>query len=78
MPSAAHGITLTDRAAYSESSVSGNVWTDEETRSALGRVVDTLRSEAWRASESLALISEASELWTGGNLATATATADSA
>ena len=78
VPSVAHGITLTDRAAYSETSVNGNVWTDEETRSSLGRVFDTLRSEAWRASESLALINEASELWTGGNLLTATATADSA
>jgi hypothetical protein len=75
VPSAAHGIIVTDRAAYSETSVNGNVWTDEETRSSLGRVVDTLRSEAWRASESLALISEAGELWTGGSLLTATATA---
>jgi hypothetical protein len=78
VPAVAHGITLTDRAAYSETSVNGNVWTDEETRSSLGRVFDTLRSEAWRASESLALINEASELWTGGNLLTATATAGSA
>jgi transcriptional regulator with XRE-family HTH domain len=78
VPSVAHGITLTDHAAYSETSVNGNVWTDGETRSSLGRVFDTLRSEAWRASESLALINEASELWTGGNLLTATATAGSA
>jgi hypothetical protein len=78
VPSVAHGISLTDGAAYSETSVNGNVWTDEETRSSLGRVFDTLRSEAWRASESLVLINEASELWTGGNLLTATATADSA
>jgi hypothetical protein len=75
VPSVAHGIILTDRAAYSETSVNGNVWTDDETRSAQGRIVDTIRSEAWRASESLALISEASELWTGGSLLTATATA---
>ncbi len=78
VPSVAHGISLTDCAAYSETSVNGNVWSDEETRSSLGRVFDTLRSEAWRASESLVLINEASELWTGGNLLTATATADSA
>jgi hypothetical protein len=78
VPSVAHGISLTDCAAYSETSVNGNVWTDEETRSSLGRVFDTLRSEAWRVSESLVLINEASELWTGGNLLTATATADSA
>ena len=78
VPSVAHGITLTDRAAYSETSVNGNVWTDEETRSSLSRVIDTLRSEAWRASESLELISEAGELWTGGHLLTATATAGSA
>ena len=78
VPSVAHGIALTDRAAYSETSVNGNVWTDQETRSSLDRVFDTLRSEAWRASESLALINEASELWTGGNLLTATATAETA
>ena len=75
VPSVAHGIELTDGAAYGETIVSGSVWTDEETYSALSRVFDSLRSEAWRASESLALISEAGELWTGGNLATATATA---
>ena len=75
VPSAGHGIELTDSAAYGETSVSGSVWTDEVTYSSLERVFDTLRSEAWRASESLALISEAGELWTGGNLATATATA---
>jgi hypothetical protein len=74
VPSAAHGIILTDGATYGETIVSGSVWSDEDTRSSLGRVFDTLRSEAWRASESLALISEAGELWTGGNLATATAT----
>lgn len=78
VPSAAHGIELTDRAAYSETSVSGSVWTDDVTYSSLARTFDTLRSEAWRASESLALIGEAGELWTGGNLATATATADPA
>ena len=75
VPSVSHGIELTDGAAYGETSVSGSVWTDEVTYSALARVFDTLRSEAWRASESLALIGEAGELWTGGNLATATATA---
>jgi hypothetical protein len=78
VPSVAHGVILTDSAAYSESAINGNVWTDEETRSSLGRVFDTLRSEAWRASESLALINEASELWTGGNLLTATPTAETA
>jgi len=75
VPSVGHGIELTDGAAYGETSVSGSVWTDEVTRSSLERVFDTLRSEAWRASESLALIGEAGELWTGGNLATATAMA---
>jgi hypothetical protein len=78
VPSVAHAITLTGEAAYGETIVSGSVWTDEETRSTLGRVFDSLRSEAWRASESLALISEAGELWTGGSLATATATAGTA
>jgi transcriptional regulator with XRE-family HTH domain len=78
VPSVSHGITLTDRAAYSETSVNGNVWTDEETRSSLGRVFDTLRSESEKASESLRTIERLGELWTGGNLLTATATAGSA
>jgi transcriptional regulator with XRE-family HTH domain len=78
VPSVSHGVILTDGAAYGETIVGGSVWTDAETRSSLGRVFDSLRSEAWRASESLALISEAGELWTGGNLATATATAERA
>lgn len=78
VPSVGHGIVLTDRAAYGETIVSGSVWTDEVTRSSLERVFDTLRSEAWRASESLALISEAGELWTGGNPATVTAMAGTA
>jgi transcriptional regulator with XRE-family HTH domain len=78
VPSVSHGITLTDHATYSETSVNGNVWTDEETLSSLGRVFDTLRSEAWRASESLALIEQAAELWIGESPLTATATADSA
>lgn len=78
VPSVSHGIELTHNAAYGETSVSGSVWTDEGIYSSLDRTFDTLRSEAWRASESLALIGEASELWTGGSLATATATADPA
>jgi transcriptional regulator with XRE-family HTH domain len=75
IPSGAHGIVLTDGAAYAETIVSGNVWTDEDTRSRLGRVFDTLRSEAWRSSESLALIEQAAELWIGESPLTAIATA---
>jgi transcriptional regulator with XRE-family HTH domain len=78
IPSGAHGVMLTDRAAYGETIVSGNVWTDEETRSLLGRVFDTLRAEAWRASESLALIEQAAELWIGESPLTAIATAERA
>ena len=75
VPQVGHEIELTHAAAYGETSISGSVWTDEATYSSLARQFDSLRSEAWRASESLALISEAGELWTGGNLAIATATA---
>lgn len=78
VPLAQLGITLTDNAAYGETSVSGYVWTDEATYSSQARTFDILRSEAWPASESLALISEAGELWTGGSLATATALAGTA
>ena len=48
------------------------------TLSSLGRVFDTLRSEAWRASESLALIEQAAELWIGESPLTAIATAERA
>jgi hypothetical protein len=75
IPSGAHGVILTDAAAYAETIVSGSVWTDEETRSSLVRVLDSLRSEAWRASESLALIEQAADLWIGESPLTATATA---
>jgi hypothetical protein len=75
VPSVAHGIMLTDGAGYAETIVSGNVWTDEETRSSLGRVFDTLRAEAWRASEALALMEQAAGLWIGESPLTATATA---
>jgi transcriptional regulator with XRE-family HTH domain len=75
VPSVAHGIMLTDAAAYAETIVNGSVWTDEETRSSLGRVFDSLRSEAWRASESMALIEQAAEIWIGESPLTATATA---
>jgi hypothetical protein len=79
VPSASHGITLTNRAAYGETSVSGNVWTDDDTRSGLERVFDTLRSEALPASRSAAMFAETAERWERGESPlTATATADNA
>lgn len=73
IPAAESNLILADTAAYAENLVSGSVWTDEETVTALDRVFDSLRIEAWRASESAGLIRQAAELWTGENLPTATA-----
>jgi hypothetical protein len=63
------GFVVADRAAYAESVVSGHVLEDEETVTALVRRFDTIRSEALRASDSLALVERMAEQWlsTGGN-----------
>ncbi|MCW2893629.1 MAG: hypothetical protein QOG28_2276 [Trebonia sp.] len=52
------GFTVADGAAYAESVVSGQVFTDEETVSTLARRFDTIRGEAMRVSESAALLRE--------------------
>ena len=54
-------------AAYSESSVSGHVFEDDETVSALLARFDNIRSEALRASDTLALLDRWADSWTGGN-----------
>jgi hypothetical protein len=54
------GFVLTDSAAYAESAVTGQVYADPETVSSLARRFDSVRTEAMRASESVALITEMS------------------
>jgi transcriptional regulator with XRE-family HTH domain len=52
------GFTIVDGAAYAESVVLGQVFSDEETLSVLARRFDMLRGEAMRVSESAALLRE--------------------
>jgi DNA-binding XRE family transcriptional regulator len=85
VPSTAHagllgGFALTDRAAYVETAVAGQVFEDPEIIVGLLTRFDTLRSEAFRGSESLALIERMCEEWkaTGVRAATQETTAGSA
>lgn len=77
VPAMAHaglvgGFALTESAAYVETAVAGQVFEDAETIASLLTRFDTLRSEALRASESLALIERMGEEWkaTGARAAT--------
>jgi Domain of unknown function (DUF5753)/Helix-turn-helix domain len=73
-PANASELIVTDGAAYTEHLAGGLVFTDEETPSSLLRLFNTIHSESYRASESLALIKEVGEIWTGGSPATQTPT----
>jgi transcriptional regulator with XRE-family HTH domain len=74
------GFSLTERAAYVETAVAGQVFEDTEIIAGLLTRFDTLRSEAFRASESLALIERMHEQWkaTGAKAATQGTTAEPA
>jgi transcriptional regulator with XRE-family HTH domain len=68
VPAIAHagllgGFALTEGAAYVETAVAGQVFEDAEIIASLLIRFDTLRSEALRASESLALIERMCEEW---------------
>jgi len=69
VPSTAHagllgGFALTERAAYVETAVAGQVFEDAEIIAGLLTRFDTLRNEAFRGSESLTLIERMCEEWT--------------
>jgi transcriptional regulator with XRE-family HTH domain len=77
VPAIAHaglvgGFALTESAAYVETAVAGQVFEDAEITARLLTRFDTLRNEALRASESLALIERMGEEWkaTGARAAT--------
>jgi transcriptional regulator with XRE-family HTH domain len=77
VPAVAHaglvgGFALTESAAYVETAVAGQVFEDTEIIASLLTRFDTLRNEALRASESLALIERMGEEWkaTGARAAT--------
>jgi transcriptional regulator with XRE-family HTH domain len=74
------GFSLTEHAAYVETAVAGQVFEDAEIIAALLFRFDTLRSEALRASESLAFIERMCEEWkaTGARAATQATTEEPA
>ena len=85
MPSTAHagllgGFALTERAAYVETAVAGQVFEDTVIIAGLLTRFDTLRNEAFRGSESLTLIERMCEEWkaTGVKAVTQATTAGSA
>jgi transcriptional regulator with XRE-family HTH domain len=85
VPSIAHagllgGFAVAGRAAYVETAVAGQVFEDAEIIAGLLTRFDTLRNEAFRGSESLALIERMCEEWTasGARAATQVTTAGNA
>ena len=85
VPNVAHagllgGFAIAQRAAYVETAVAGQVFEDAEIISDLLTRFDTLRNEALRKSESLALIERMCEEWkaSGARAATQATTAESA
>jgi hypothetical protein len=72
------GFSLTERAAYVETAVAGQVFEDTEIIAGLLTRFDTLRNEALRASESRAFIERTCEEWkaTGARAATQGTTAE--
>jgi len=71
LPAVAHpvnasGFLMADGAVWVEHAASGYVFTDEGTVSALALRFDSLRSESYRASESLALVKRLEDTWTTG------------
>jgi len=76
IPGTAHagllgGFTVTDRAAYAESVMRGQVFEDEQTVTDLSLRFDTLRGSACSAPDSVHLMKQAADLWTGVSQATA-------
>jgi transcriptional regulator with XRE-family HTH domain len=85
VPNIAHagllgGFAVAENAAYVETAVAGQVFEDPEIIAGLLTRFDTLRSEAFRGSESLTLIERMCEEWkaTGVKAATQATTAGSA
>jgi hypothetical protein len=77
-PANASEFIVTDGATYAEHVVGGYVFTDDQTVSYLNKLFSTILSECYRASESLAMIAEVGEIWTGESPHTQKATEDPA
>lgn len=73
-PAGASGFVVTDTACYCEHVTGGYVYTEEQTATRLDILFDTLRAECRRASESVAIIRETQDSWTGANLRSRTQT----
>jgi transcriptional regulator with XRE-family HTH domain len=73
-PANASEFIVADNAAYAEHVVCGYVFTDDQTVSSLNKLFSTILSECYRASESVALIEEVGEIWTGESPRTQKAT----
>jgi uncharacterized protein DUF5753 len=76
IPATAHagllgGFTVTDKTAYAESVVRGQVFEVDGTVAGLSLRFDTLRASACSARDSIALMERAADLWTGVSRATA-------
>lgn len=59
------GFTVTDKGAYAESVVRGQVFEDSETISSLSLRFDTLRGSAFNALQSMTILRQAANLWSG-------------
>ena len=65
-PGVSSGFVIADESAYAEHLAGGFVYTGE-TVSALMRIFDSLRTEAYRGSESLRILEGMAEAWSGGS-----------
>jgi hypothetical protein len=75
-PANASELIVTDSAAYVEHLTGGLVHVDAETVSRLDRLFTTIASDSYRASDSIELITEVGDVWTGASQATANRTGD--
>lgn len=73
-PANASEIIVTESAAYVEHVLGGLVFTEDQNASILGAMFNKIQAESFRASESLALIEEVGEIWTGERARSATRT----
>jgi hypothetical protein len=70
VPPVAHPLAtavayISNEAGYTENAMGGSVYTSEESVTRLRRLIGTVRAEAAKASESLAMIQEADRRWSG-------------
>jgi transcriptional regulator with XRE-family HTH domain len=65
-PGVTSGFVIADESAYAEHVAGGFVYTGE-TVSALMRIFDSIRTEAYRGSESLRILEGMAEAWSGGS-----------